>query len=216
MPLRHNSNTRFLFIGDAITQGGRSDDPENLGFGYVRMIHDYLLARHSTTAPSVLNRGERGLRISDWLTRWPDDALAAQPDMVSVFIDVPEPAGDAGSEAHMYALNEFRSVYRQLLIRTKKLAPRCSLVLCEPAALWSNRPYEADDRLRPYVYSLLKIGEEFNAHGIVPVHSALVHARCSRPDANWLNSDGLPTSTAHAVIAYTWLEEEGLAPLATS
>jgi hypothetical protein len=214
MPLRHNKDSRFLFIGDDITQGGRANDPENLGYGYVRMIRDYLLARHSTTAPMILNRGETHLRISDWISRWPAEALAARPDMVSIFIDVPQPPEGDGAEPH--ALNEFRAVYRQLLIRTKELAPRCTLVLCEPAALWSNRSYEADDRLRPFVHSLLRIGEEFKAHGIVPVHSALVHARCSRPDVNWLNSDGLPTSTAHAVIAYTWLEEEGLAPLAMS
>jgi acyl-CoA thioesterase-1 len=216
MPLRHNKNSRFLFIGDDITHGGRSTDPENLGHGYVRMVRDYLFARHSTTAPRILNHGEPGLRLSDWLERWPVQALAARPELVSVAIDVPEPAGGPGSKEHEHALNEFRAVYRQLLIRTRELSPECNLVLCEPAALWSNLAYEADNRLRPFVHALFKIGEEFHAHGIIPVHSALVHARRSRPDITWLSADGLPTSTAHAVIAYTWLEEEGLAPLATS
>lgn len=216
MPLRHNHNSRFLFIGDAITHADRANDHENLGYGYVRMIRDYLLARHSTTAPMVLNRGEAGVSLADWPARWPQEALAARPDVVSVFLDVPEPAGGAGSDSHDHALNAFRAVYRQLLIRTKELSPRGNLVLCEPAAVWSNQPVEADNRLRPYVHSLYRIGEEFHAHGIVPIHSALVHARRSRPDVPWLSPDAQLSSTGHAVIAYTWLESEGLAPLAMS
>jgi hypothetical protein len=142
--------------------------------------------------------------------------LSERPELVSILIDVPAPAENGGSEAGTRLLNEFRAIYRQLLTRTRELAPGCQLVLCEPAATWSNLPVEADDRLRPYVHALLKIGEEFHAHGIVPVHSAIVHARRSRPDVSWVNSDGQPTSSGHAVIAYTWLEECGLAPLATS
>lgn len=216
MPLSYNRNSRFLFVGDGITDGGRSKDPQNLGFGFVRMIHDYLLARHSTTAPHILNHGETNLSLSGWLAKWPVDALRAQPDLVCVFLDVPEPAGDASSEAHERSLDECRAVYRQLLVQTKQLAPRTRLMLCEPAALWSNIPVEADDRLRPYVHSLFRIGEEFKAHGIVPFHSALVHARRSRPDVSWLGSDGQLTSAGHAVLAYTWLEEAGLTPLAMS
>lgn len=216
MPLTYNKTSRFLFVGDAITDAGRTNDPDNLGFGYVRMIRDYLMARHSATAPLVLNRAESGVRLGDWPSRWPQEALSARPDVVSIFIDVPEPAGAPASQPHQHALDEFRAVYRQLLIRTKELAPRCKLVLCEPAALWSDVPVEADPRLREFVYALWRIGEEFNVHGTVPVHSALVHARRSRPDVKWIASDGQLTSTGHAVIAYTWLEEEGLAPLALS
>lgn len=216
MPIHHNRNSRFLFIGDAITDGGRSNDPEGLGFGYVRRIRDYLLARHSTTAPHVSNHAEQELRISDWTNRWPESALRERPELVSILIDVPDPAERAGSESAKRALDEFRAVYRQLLSRTLELAPRCQLVLCEPAATWSNVPVEADDRLRPYVHALFKIGEEFHAHGIVPVHSALVHARRSRPDVAWIDQNGQLNSAGHAVIAYTWLEECGLAPLATS
>lgn len=216
MPIHYNKDSRFLFIGDGTTEGGRPDDAEGLGRGYVRMIRDYLLARHSTTAPAVLNRGERDLRISDWLIRWPAEALSARADLVSILIDVPDPAKHSGDDAGASQLDEFRAVYRQLLLRTRQLAPRATLVLCEPAAIWSDVPVEADDRLRPYVHALHKIGEEFHVHGIVPVHSALVHARRSRPEVSWVSSDGQLPSPGHAVIAYTWLEEAGLAPLAMS
>lgn len=33
---------RMIFIGDSITEEGRFDDPEGIGYGYVRLIRDFL------------------------------------------------------------------------------------------------------------------------------------------------------------------------------
>jgi acyl-CoA thioesterase I len=214
MAITFNKETRFLFIGDAPTDGGRSSDPEEIGSGYVRIVRDFLRARHPTTAPIIVNRGATGLRLVDWLERWPREALAQRSDVVSIHFDVPDPSRSAGAGGTNLA--EFQTLYRQVLQRTAERLPDCKLVLCQPAAVWTTASFEAADSLRPYVHGVMELAREFNAETIVPVHEALVYARRSRPDIGWVTSDGQFTSSAHMTVAYTWLEQNGMMPRAVS
>lgn len=214
MAIRFNKETRFLFIGDAPTDAGRTSDPEEIGSGYVRLIRDFLRARHPTTAPIVVNRGANGLRLVDWFERWPREALAQRSDVASIHFDVPAPSAEPGNQASQVA--EYLTLYRQVLQQTSERLPNCKLVLCQPAAVWTTASFEAADALRPYVHGLMELASEFHAESIVPVHEALVYARRSRPDIGWVTSDGQFTSSANMVIAYTWLEEHGIVPRAVS
>lgn len=215
MAITFNKSSRFLFIGDEPTEAGRSTDPEEIGWGYVRLVRDALRARHPTTAPLIVNRGAKGLRLVDWLERWPREALAQRSDVVSIHFDVPAPSTGAPPDTAS-SVAEYLTLYRQILQRTRERLPECKLVLCQPAAVWTTASFEAADALRPYVHGMMELGREFGAETIVPVHEALVYARRSRPDIGWITSDGQYTSSAHMVIAYTWLEENGMMPRATS
>ncbi|HEY2586590.1 MAG TPA: GDSL-type esterase/lipase family protein [Tepidisphaeraceae bacterium] len=214
MAIPFNKDTRFLFIGDAPTEAGRPTDPEEMGWGYVRFVRDFLRARHPAIAPIVVNRGANGLRLVDWLERWPREALAQRSDVVSIHFDVPAPSGPPGAPASKVV--EYLTLYRQILEQTSERLPNCKLVLCQPAAVWTASSFEAADALRPYVHGVMELAREFNAASIVPMHEALVYARRSRPDIGWIESDGQFTSSAHMVIAYTWLEEHGMVPRAVS
>src|SRR5690625_5785114 len=50
----------ILFIGDSITDCSRAQDPDGLGYGYVRLIAEHFAA-HEPTA-TVVNRGISGNR----------------------------------------------------------------------------------------------------------------------------------------------------------
>jgi hypothetical protein len=56
------------------------------------------------------------------------------------------------------------------------------------------------------VESLNRIAVEFKAEVVVPLHSAFVYARQSRPDIAWFTADEKLTSTGHMLIAQAWLE----------
>ena len=214
MAIRYNRDSRFLFIGDGPTDVGRAPDPEEIGTGFVRDIRDYLRANRPSTAPIIVNHGASGLRLAEWLERWPHDALGQRPDVISLHFDVPDPSGAPASGGTKPA--EFLTLYRELLAQTKEGLPDCQIVLCQPAAAWSAAAYEADDALRPYVRGLLELAREFRVESIVPVHEALVYVRRVRSDIAWITSDGRFTSGAHMLFAYTWLEQNGLAPRAVS
>ena len=57
MPIRLNPKSKFVFIGDSITDCGRGGEPEGIGSGYVRLVRDYLRAKDPGHAPEVINRG---------------------------------------------------------------------------------------------------------------------------------------------------------------
>lgn len=211
MAVTFNKDSRFLFVGDRITAAGRETDSEGTGHGYVRIIRDFLRAKHPPIAPIVINRGSARERLPELAASWEREVIAERPDLVSILIDLndPRPAMPGGHAEP--SLDQFRTVYRHILSQTAESLPDAKVVLCEPAALWSTAPVEADEVLRPYVHSLMEIAREFDAKAIVPLHSAFVYVRKARPDIDWTAADHQPTSSGHAVIAYTWLEELGIA-----
>ena len=215
MDIRYNKDSRFVFAGDGITAADRASDPDGVGFGYVRVIRDYLYARHAPVAPVVLNRALSRGGIQDVATLWSTDVIAARPDVLSIMIDVERPvATAAGGPPAAHGVDEFRAVYRQILADTRRALPKAKIILNEPPALWSCTTPHADEVLRPYVHAIAHLGEEFRAVGTVPVHSALTFLRRARPEFGWMAPDGRLSSAAHAAIAYTWLEEAMMISLA--
>lgn len=205
MAITFNRDTRFVFAGDGLTEAGREGEQEGLGGGYVRDIRDCLLAQNPPTAPVVINRGGRG-RIADLAGRWNEQVVAERPDVLSVMFDL----NSASNPPSEVTADQYHALYRQVLVQTMERLPRCRLVLCQPAALWSKTAVEADEQLRPYVNALLALNSEFNAEVVVPIHEAFVYARRSRPDVRWFIDQSTLTSAGNMLIAFTWMECCGL------
>jgi hypothetical protein len=60
------------------------------------------------------------------------------------------------------------------------------------------------------MHTLQEIAREFGAECVVPLHSAFVYARKTRPDIQWVRDDGQIAPSGQMLIAYTWLEETGV------
>ena len=204
MAISYTHRTRFVFVGDDFTHAGRSTDPDDLGYGYVRMIHDLLCAKDPPTAPRVMNRGRAGARIVDLDARWEQDVLEMRPDVLTIFVGMD--GGLPRPDAPPAGIDAFRATLRHLLGKTADALPQCKFVLCEPPAVWSRVEVGRDPNVEPYVESLDRMSIEFKAEVVVPLYSAFVFARQSRPDIRWADEVGKLSSTGHALIAQTWLE----------
>ena len=64
------ANQRIVFIGDSITQAGKFEDSEQIGYGYVRYIKDYFVINQPEELPIIFNKGINGNRIPDLEQRW--------------------------------------------------------------------------------------------------------------------------------------------------
>lgn len=206
MPVTFDSRTKLLFAGDSITDAGRLQDPEGIGFGYVRLIRDYLRANKPQTAPQVMNVGISGNKVTDLADRWERDVLRQTPDVLSIMIGVND-VWHGLQDAHAGTpVEEFRRIYGQILQQVRDRLGDCAIVLSEPTVIDSPVHANGKELLAPYVKAVRELGDQFNAVAIIPIHSAFVMAMKARPDIQWTTDGVHPTSTGHMLIARAWLE----------
>lgn len=104
-----SNGAKLLFIGDSITDCGRMDDVEGIGYGYVRHIRDYLQLFYSDSQVTVVNKGISGNTVLDLQARWQEDVISHNPDWVSISIGI----NDAWKEIE---INRYEETYRSLIL----------------------------------------------------------------------------------------------------
>lgn len=195
---------KFVFIGDSITESWREEDPENLGTGYVRMIHDYLLVTDPTNRPEIVNKGVSGNRITDLAVRWETDVIAENPDLISISIGI----NDVWRQLHspddeQVRPDKFEQLYRDLLTQVKENTI-AEIILMEPTVIVEDIQSEGNKKLLPYIEIVHKLAAEFEAT-IVPTHDAFLNYLKKRPNYQ-LTIDGVHMNPAgNFLMAKTWL-----------
>jgi acyl-CoA thioesterase-1 len=197
--------TRLLFIGDSITASARQDDPEGLGFGYVRMIRDRLAARMSDAASAVTNRGTNSDCIADLERRWQRDVLDRAPDLLSINIGINDVWHTLPPDGPGADLGAFIASYRALLDQTRRALPQTAIVLCEPSVLWLPDRPEANQLVKPVVQLVRVLALQYRALASVPLHDAFERARAAQPDVPWTVDGVHPSAAGDLLIAQTWL-----------
>lgn len=84
---------RVIFAGDSVTDMGSAQPVgeglfDNLGFGYVRMVENMLVAWYPERRIRVTNSGISGNTSRDLLARFDRDVIALNPDWVSICIGI--------------------------------------------------------------------------------------------------------------------------------
>jgi lysophospholipase L1-like esterase len=200
----------IVFIGDSITDAGRRDDPDHLGDGYVRRVVDALAARGD--ARPVINTGISGDRAVDLERRWEADALALDPQLLSIYVGINDTwrRYDAGDPT---STEVFEASYRSLLTSAQeRLSPR--MILVEPFVLPVTSEQErwgADD-LDAKRAVVAELAAEFGA-AFVPLQSLLLDAAAQQGSGRaghaTLAEDGVhPTALGSELIADAWLGAE--------
>ncbi len=196
---------KIVFIGDSITEEGRFDDPEGIGFGYVRLIRDYLITEYPDKTIEVFNRGVGGNRIPDLERRWKEDVLRLNPDYVSVSIGI----NDVWRQIDQPDLEQvypetFREIYSRLIEQTKRHT-KAELILMEPSVHQEDLSSEGNRRLKPYVQIVRDLAGCYGTL-LVPIHERFA-GFLSKTRRHRLTTDGVHmTSLGDMLIAKTWLE----------
>lgn len=202
-------NDRILFIGDSITDVGRSRNFDgDLGNGFPFLLAAELLHRYPKSNLNILNRGVSGDTLAQLKNRWEEDCLDLSPDLVTILIGVndvwksfEQNTTPSGEELEMFEKN-----YRYLL---KSLAQRtdAKVVLMEPFLL----PYPKDriewrKQLDPRIQIVRRVAKDYHAI-LVPLDGLLNAAGIVSDYQTYTGIDGVhPTLTGHAQIAKAWLD----------
>jgi acyl-CoA thioesterase I len=200
---------RVLFIGDSITDSGRRDDPEQIGFGYVRTLRDYFTTAFPEKEFEFINRGVGGNRVTDLADRWKEDVIDLRPDLVSISIGINDVWRQLDSPGIVQVdPDKFKEVYQDLLTQVKRETD-AEIVLMEPTVIEEDVQSEGNRLLIPYVEAVRELAEQFKA-AVVPEHKAFIRYLESGGRLN-LTTDGVHmTSAGDMLMARTWVQAVNL------
>lgn len=207
--MKIDNNDTLLFIGDSITDAGRDPmDGKSLGQGFPLLIASYLQTRFPEKRLTILNRGVGGDRLSDVKSRWEEDCLIINPDIVTILIGINDTWNNIESNTALTEseLSDFESDYRFLL---KSLHQRTDarVVLMEPYVLPFPKDrvkWRAD--LDPRIQIVRKMARDYQTE-LIPLDGIINTEGIRNGFSYYTGDDGVhPTVAGHGLIAQAWLE----------
>ncbi|MFF2050510.1 SGNH/GDSL hydrolase family protein [Leifsonia sp. NPDC058194] len=199
---------RFVFVGDSITDCERDrSDHASLGEGYVRLLAD-ALAGYAGHPGTVRNAGVSGDRAVDLEARWAADVLAAEPDVLTIYVGVNDMWRRFDSDDPTSA-EDFEATLRRLVADLP--SPRPRLLFIEPFFLptTTGRLGWLDD-LDGKRAAVARVAADSGAT-LIALHERM-SAAARELGIPAVAPDGVhPTPAGHRMIADAWLEAYGQA-----
>ncbi len=209
---------KILFQGDSLTDCGRDRTGNNpvaqYGYGYVNIIASKLLCDYPDTV--VYNRAYNGSRIADTYSRWIEDALNVDCNILSILNGV----NDIGFGIRMNQgadAKKYRFVYDLMIQEAMDKNADLKLVLCEPFLfkIEENTPELGKDivenwdlwngQLSERRQIVRELAQKYQAV-FVPFAEAFDEAFQKAPPAHWSVDCIHATNAGHELMARTWLE----------
>ncbi|WP_117208052.1 SGNH/GDSL hydrolase family protein [Allorhizocola rhizosphaerae] len=197
---------RVVFIGDSITDAGRTWGDPPFGNGYFNLVRSFVTARHPELGLTWSNHGVGGDTVRHLAARWDTDVIEARPDWLSVMIginDVWRFFSD-GREHEGVPIKEYEDTYRSLLRRAVETTA-CKLILADPYIIEpdSNDPQRA--MTDQYCEVVARLAGEFGALH-VPTQLAYDRVLAASKPTDWSDDRIHPNLPGHAVLADAFLK----------
>lgn len=219
---------RVLFIGDSITDGAwgnskvwntpseernQKDMNHIYGHGYMMICASHYQALYPEEQWTFWNRGISGNTLDDLAARWEKDALALQPDMVSILIGTND-VDKALGKGHPMDTQEWEQKYRALLDAVLSQNPHAQFVLCTPFVAKAGKvgeraDYSDRERMIADLCSIIRtIAADYHAT-LVPFDSLIAETIASTPSlpvSYWVWDGIHPTPALHYRMAQMWMQ----------
>ncbi|MEU8925515.1 SGNH/GDSL hydrolase family protein [Kitasatospora sp. NPDC048545] len=205
-----------MFTGDSITDCGRLESEDGLGFGYPLRIADEWGLRHPERPVTWLNTGIAGHKVMDLEARWQADVLDARPDVVSILVGVNDMGWHTlAPDGHVIPARDYAAGYRRLLAPLAEAGTE--LILVEPFLLPVSGTVEAghalvDDEVRkawrsdldPKIQAVRDLAKEYGAH-LLAADVMFAELAAENGPEHWAADGVHPTPAGHAALAEAWL-----------
>ena len=217
---------RVLYIGDSITDGGwgrsggsakaskdrnHTDLNHVYGHSYMMLCAAYYQSQWPDSNWQFWNRGISGNTLYEMADRWQDDALALQPDVISILIgtnDVAAYEPTCKKDGKAFTVEDFdysrwEQRYRHLLDTTRKVLPNVDIVLCTPF-VGKSRGWARIAVTDSLAQIVRKIANDYSAV-LVPFDNLFAKLQKSEPTEKYWIWDGIhPTAAGHQRMAELW------------
>lgn len=202
------SGQTVVFIGDSITEADRRlPQFSPLGVGFVRFFSDLIQIRDPEKKISFINKGINSNTISHLLSRWSDDVLEHNPDVLFILIGINDATRflDKSSSLHC-SPDEFVNIYRRLIDETKRHLPECRIILLSPFFISAgdniNGSYRKNliELVGEYIQAVHTVSNEFGVEHIQLSETFRKLIRLS--NSSVFSEDKIhPNQTGHLAIA---------------
>lgn len=210
MSILFNSNETILFIGDSITDAGRTNHLPPFGGGYMSMFRNKIITNHPELDLTFINKGISGNTLEGLELRWQHDVLDYQPDHLFIMIGINDAAVQLESlKDDEIALKEFYDQFKRILQQSvdSKIG---SIYIMTPFYINSDPSSPLLKMTLKYIDKIRTICSEFDIK-IIDIHEYF-QIQLLNNDASFLSGDGVhPKDYGHNLIAnvlYNWTINE--------
>ena len=128
---------KILFQGDSITDAGRDrSDIHNLGRGYAFYSAELIKEKYPDIEFEFINQGISGNRAENLVARWEEEAIAHNPDIISILIGVNDTWHNANPNDNWMKHSYFERCYRNILTQIKEKT-NAKIILIEQFLLYT-------------------------------------------------------------------------------
>ena len=205
---------KIVFQGDSITDAGRDRrNYHHMGYGYPKFAVEQIRQAFPDVEFEFINQGISGNRTDQLFDRLYLDAIAFEPDIISILIGINDIWHRYGAGRVETTDAQIATNYRAILERLKAQT-NAKIVILAPFLLDS----EEKESWRPEVDSLLEIvrslANEF-ADAYVPLDKLFEEALKVQPEPQFYSADGVhPNDNGRAFIGKHYFN--AIAPLIES
>lgn len=197
---------KIVFQGDSITDAGRDKrNYHDMGKGYPKYASELISASHPNLEVEFINMGISGNRTGQLFDRLYPDAIAFQPDIISILIGINDVwhRYSSGSIATTDAQIELN--YRSILERIRK-ETNAKIVMLAPYVLDSeDKAYLRSDLVS--VSPIIRMLAEEFADLFIPLDEYFAEALKTQPEPLYYSADGVhPNQNGAAFIGARYAE----------
>lgn len=219
---------RVLFIGDSITDGAwgntgiwnspsedriQTDMNHIYGHGYMMIAASHYQGVFPQEGWTFWNRGISGNTLCDLAERWEKDALALNPDVISILIGTND-VDKALGEGQTIDYEAWELQYRSLLDAILEKNEDATFILCTPFVAKAGRLKDSNnfDKREAMISALIgiteRIAKDYPAT-LVPFHALVnstIAANENLPTEYWIWDGIHPTPAMHYLMAQQWID----------
>lgn len=181
---------KIVFQGDSITDAGRDKrNYHQMGNGYPKYAAQQLAETFPETAFEFINMGISGNRTDQLFDRLYADAIAFEPDIITILIGINDIWHRYGGARIETTDEQIETNYRAILSRLRKQT-NAKIVMLAPYLLDCDRVDHMRDDLTRLLDIVRRLADEF-ADAYIPLDVLFAEALPTQPEPLYYSADGV-------------------------
>jgi lysophospholipase L1-like esterase len=197
---------RILFQGDSITDAGRDKrNYHDMGAGYPKYAVELIKAAHPDSELEFINLGISGNRTDQLFDRLYPDAIAFQPDIISILIGINDVWHRHGG-GRVATTDEQIEVNYRTILKDLRAKTNAKIMILSPYLLDCDGKDAIREDLKTVLPIVRRLADEY-ADVYVPLDEHFEEAMKTMPEPRYYSADGVhPNQNGAAFIGKLYAE----------